>query len=381
MAFFFIKFILTNILFSLILGLVLVRINETYFQGRPSALFKKFSNFELILYSLGLGPIFTVLLLYYLMLFLHDYSDIFYLVSIAMVYLVLLTVARKSAYHLLSKIRYTLSSFLNTLKESDIKKRIGTLSYALIILFLFLLFSLTFVGKALKNPLEGHDILVYGNIGKIYYQDKAIVYSDSIYNEKNGFYYIGSPKPAFSLLLTWEMILNHSLKANKDSSHAMDYTFDINFRSISAYYGLLIVFLSVYWLNRRNKYLALLGILVLFSGLRFFLIFINCHMDSYRIFFLLVSWIFLGYSLQKKDNLSFILLGVFSGFAAFAHLIGLVIALINCLAWFLFSEFPMANKLKKAGLLVLVILIFGGLHYFLDIFFGAEWGFITYFLK
>jgi len=76
MGIFYLKFFLTSILFSLIIGAALVRFNKTGTQG----------NFELILYSLGLGPVFTVLMLYYFLLFIPGQAHLFYIIGILAIY-------------------------------------------------------------------------------------------------------------------------------------------------------------------------------------------------------------------------------------------------------------------------------------------------------
>jgi hypothetical protein len=151
------------------------------------------------------------------------------------------------------------------------------------------------------------------------------------------------------------------------------------FRSTSAYYGLLIIAIQFLWLYRKNRYLALLGLLILLSGLRFVSMLVNYHLDSFRIFFLLVSWIFLAYTLKKKDRFSLFLLGVFSGFAAFTHLIGLAAALLNCLAVLIFDESGIKTRLLKSAALGVLILAFGNIHYLMEAFYGSVSGFLTYF--
>jgi hypothetical protein len=257
--------------------------------------------------------------------------------------------------------------------KSGKEKRWKNLIYFSFLLVLLVAFVYLYLGTILQVPIADHDILVYGNIGKFYYMEKAVKYSENIYNSIDGFFFIGSPKPSFSLLLTWEMMVNRSFAGSNDL------TFDIYFRSISAYYGLLIISLVFYWLYRRNRYLALLGILVLFSGLRFFLVFLSYHLDSYRLFFLILSWVFLAYSVKSKEPLAFFLLGVFSGFTAFSHLIGVLVALVNGLAFFIFQEARFKERVLKTLVLSLIILLFGGIHYVLEAVWGARFGFLTYF--
>jgi hypothetical protein len=362
----------------MVIGLVLVRLNE---NNKTEKSFNKYSNLELLLYSLGLGPVFTVLILYFLLMLTPGHSDLFYLLLVSMVYLLLLLWGRKSVSLLLAEIKsYSKSSFSRERYRTFFSlKKIEHATYILLLVILLTGFLILYLNNTLQTPLEAHDILVYGNIGKIYYQEKAVTYSKNIYNKKNGFFFSGSPRPSFSLLLTWEMILNGCFRPKERSEKPQDMSFDIYFRSTSAYYGLLILFLFFFWLHRKNKYLALLGVLVLLSGLRFFLMLVNYHMDSYRIFFLLLSWIFLAYSIKNRDHFSLFLLGVFSGFTAFTHLIGVAVAIINCFALFIFLEKPLKERVIKTAVLSLLVLVFGGIHYLLDVLYGAKWGFLTYF--
>ena len=96
---FLLKFTLTNILFSLVIGLVLVKFNK---DGQS---YIKYSNLELLLYSLGLGPIFTVFILYFLLMLTPGHSDFFYLAVVLLVYLVLLIWGRKSVSLISSDIK------------------------------------------------------------------------------------------------------------------------------------------------------------------------------------------------------------------------------------------------------------------------------------
>ncbi len=369
---FLLKFTLTNILFSLVIGLVLVKFNK---DGKS---YEKYSNLELLLYSLGLGPIFTVLILYFLLMLTPGHSNLFYLVLVSLVYLLLLLWGRKSVSLLFAEIKGYFKLSIKKFRTLHSLKKIERVLFVLFLLILLMGFLFLYLNNTLQTPLEGHDILVYGNIGKIYYQEKAVTYSSNIYNKENGFFFSGSPKPSFSLLLTWEMILNGCFPRGEGAGQTQDMAFDTYFKSISAYYGLLILFLIFFWLCRKNRYLALLGIVVSLSGLRFFLMLVNFHMDSFRLFFLLLSWIFLAYSIKKRDHFSLFLLGAFSGFTAFTHLIGVVVAIINCMALFIFLERPFKERALKTAVLFLLVLVFGGIHYLLEAFYGAKWGFLTY---
>ena len=354
MVIFFIKFFVTNVLFSVITGLVLVRYNKENIGNR------KFSNFELMLCSMGTGPVFTGLILYFLLFCLPGLSYTFYLLCIIGIYIVLLFLGRHSIPLLFKEA----STFFSQPRKS------GTVIFILTVLLLVILFFSLYTGSIIHTPIDDHDTLVYGNIGKVYFKDKAIVYSKYIQDPETGFVFSGSPKPSFSLLLTWEMIMNHSLRHQQD---------DLYFRSVSAYYAFLILCIAFYWTARKNRWLAILSVITLLSSLRFFLTIVTYHLDSYRIFFLLLSWIFLAYSIKRKDRLSLFLLGIFSGFAAFTHLIGVVTAVVNILTLFLFDQNNFKQKLIRTLTVGLLLLLFGGIHYLLEALYGAKMGFLTYF--
>lgn len=376
MGLFYIKFLLTDILFSLAAGLALVRFNK---EGGS---FKKFSNAELLFYSLGIGPVLTVLVLYFLLLLFPGHGDLFYFICVFVVYLLLVVLGRKSFPVLRAELTAYVRAAAAHFRGNKRLKKVERIVFVLLLIVLLAVFLSYYLGNTLQTPLDGHDILTYGNIGKIYYQQKSINYSKNILDEKSGFYFPGSPKPSFSLLLTWEMMVNHLFRpGSSGGGQAPDSAFDKYFKSISAYYGLLLLALVFYWIYRGtgNKYVSLLGILVMLSGLRFFLVLINYHLDSYRVFFLLLSWVFLAYSIKRRDGFSLFLLGMFSGFAAFSHLIGAVVAGFNCLTLVIFLERPIKERLWKTAVVCLLVLLFGGIHYLLEALSGAQWGFMTYF--
>lgn len=363
MTLFYWKFILTSILFSLVIGGLLLHWDKN----------NRYSRFELLLYSLGLGPVLTVLFLYYLLLIFPWHTHSFYVWIILMLYLVMLIFALRG----LVKLGGPMASFFKDKRKLflvlPLKTKLKRMLYPLTIMILLGTFVVNYVNKTLPTPIEGHDALVYGNFGKLYAQKREIRYVKLMYPASSGFVFIGSQKPAFSLLLTWEMMLNDA-QTNENEN----YEYDLYFRSISGYYGLLIVGITFFWLQRKNKLLALLGLLVLFSGLRFFLMVMDYHLDSYRIFFLTLSWVWLGYTIKNRDRLSFILLGIFSGFAGFIHLIGLLAAGFNLISFFIFSEEPLKTRAWKTAFLILIILACGNFQYILEFLFGSLSGYLTY---
>lgn len=353
MILFVLQFILTNIIFSVITCTTLIRLNRE----------KVHSSLEILLYSLGLGPILTSLLLYYLFFFFPFRTNLFYFLAVIGIYLIMLTMGRKYLPILFKEIAEKIKGTKKKFANQNPFQKMETVVVSFVLILLLASFSVLYFTNTLQTPLDGSDALKYGTLGKILFAEKSLEYRWIRPYPKSGFYLISNHAPSFSLLLTWEKITDSFFAADKD----------IYYKSVGTYYGLLILMILFLWLSRKSKYLALLGVFALLSGISFLLTLIQQHLDSFRIFFLLVSWIFLAYSIQKKDVLSFVLLGAFSGFAAFSHSIGAVISVLNCLALFIFLEGSLKYKLEKVGLVIVLVIAFGWFHYIYDILWGFGW--------
>lgn len=353
MILFSLQFFLTNIIFSVIICSVFIRFNNE----------KNHSNLELLLYSFGLGPIFTSLLLYYFLLFSPYHSNLFYFSIVIVIYLILSLLGRKYFSVLWTAIIKKTNNTKKTFKNLSAYYRIEFIVFSLVIILLLASFLFLYATNTLQIPLGGTDALKYGNLGKILFTEKSLDYRWIRTYPKTGFYFLANSAPSFSLFLTWEKIMDSFFNADKD----------LYYKSISAYYALLILSVLMFWLSKKSKYLALLGVFALLSGFSFFHTLIQQHLDSYRVFFIIISWIFLAYAIEKKDFLSFSLLGIFSGFAAFAHTIGAILVVFNCLAFFFFIKSNLKNKIIKTSFIIILIIAAGGFHYILDTFWGYGW--------
>jgi len=321
------------------------------------------SNLEILLYSLGLGPVFTTLILYYFLLFCPHYSNFFYLSAVFTVYLALLVFGRKSFVGIWEALIEKLKIIKYSFKIQNMHKKIELLICTSILVIFLASFLFLFLTNTLQTPLFDTDALRYGTMGKIIFTEKSLEYKWVKPYEKTGFYVRTRHAPSFSLFLTWEKLVNSIFNAEKD----------YYYKSISGYYALLILGVLLFWLYKKSKYLALLGLFALLSGFSFFQTLIIQHLDSYRIFLLSISWIYLAYALEKKDSLSFLLLGIFSGFAAFAHTIGAVLVVINCFTLLIFIKGGIKYRLAKTGFVFLITTAFGWFHYILDIIWGYGW--------
>jgi len=123
---------------------------------------------------------------------------------------------------------------------------------------------------------------------------------------------------------------------------------------------------------------------MLLGSLSFFLMLIDFHMDSFRIFFLMVAWIWLAYAIKESTEQStgkyfpVIMLGLFSGYAAFAHVIGLIAALIIGFVFFLYYPAALVQRIKHSAIFFILIFACGCIHYILETFYGSISGFLNY---
>lgn len=353
MIIFFLQFLLTNIIFSVIICSALIQLNKE----------KIHSNFVLLLYSLGLAPALTSLLLYYFLLFSPHKSYLFYFMAVIVIYFILLSLGRKNLSVLFTVISSKIADAKKFFIDLSSPHQIKNIIFSSVLVLLLASFLFLHLSNTLQAPLDGTDALKYGTLGKIFFKEKSLEYRWIRPYPQNGFYLITNHAPSFALLMTWDKITTSFFSLDTD----------FYYKSLSIYYSLLILSVMLFWLFKKNKYLALVGVSALIFSFSFFQTSIIQHLDSYRIFFLIISWIFLAYSIEKKDRLSLYLLGIFSGLAAFSHTIGAIIVTFNCLALFIFMEGKLKSKLKKTTLVVFLVIIFGWLHYILDIFWGFGW--------
>lgn len=346
---FFFVFFITNFIFSYAISLALI--------GRNNYL----SNSEIRLYSLGLGPAITSIVLYYSFLFIPGKSSGLYLALCLLLLVSLLFFYRsqiirdfKSIYQSLINIRHSKWSG-SLFSESRISWililtiLLGYISYSIYIIF--------------TVPIKGHDILEYAEYAKSIFITKTITYAKFQYFPESGFYYVALHGFSFPLLALWERLVNSIFGVEGD----------FYLRSLTMYYSLLIIFVSVYWLKKINISWALIGLVLMLLSFGFLSQSISYHLDSYRIFLLMVSWIFLGYSIRNGDYFSASMFGMFSGLHAFVHSLGFVVALMGLFIMFLFIEGSITEKIKKVIYAGLAMLVFGGIHYILDIFWGTGW--------
>lgn len=317
---------------------------------------RKLTHLESIeewIYSMGIGPIIISLILYYSLLIFPHQPGYFYMLIPA----IFLGVSQLIAnyYPNLDDTQLNLrqrDSFFNFLTLPD--------AITIFLLSLFTLLSLYFI---LKNPILGHDVLEYGTIGKYYAQEKIIEYRKNLFFPQTGFYYVALHAPGFPLFATWEVLFNEFAELKGD----------FYFRSITFYYGLLILLLSWVYIRNFSAKFATFALLLILLNAGFMSIIFNYHLDSTRIFFHLAAFGVL-FRLLKDWNISnLVLFSIICGALSFIHSMGFISAGILALIAFISANLNISKRIVSGLLMALIIIIAGSFHYFLDIFIGTGW--------
>ncbi len=359
MKFFMFMFFMTNVIFSGIIALGLIQYNHN----------ENISNSKIFLLSLGLGPAFTAIVLYWL-LFLFPYkSNIFYFVAVLLFYFLILLIIIFHQRLNWSKDPANLKKPFYLIKQFAILTKNNTTKvFFIVVIAIGLVLSIypTFIRYSkvyLLKPLVGHDVQSYGTEGKIYYKEKTFKHKYNGEHQKSGYISFSKHSPLFPLLLTWEKIAGSMV--GKDT--------DYYFKSITPFYGLLIVIFVFSVLSMKSIYLALLGSAALFSSSVFFSKFFSYHIDLFRIYFFSTALFFLASSIETKDRMQIILFCITSGFSAASHSIGAIVSGFSGLIFFLFYEDEMISRIKYFFFIIFSLFILGGFHYFYDTIWGTGW--------
>lgn len=237
---------------------------------------------------------------------------------------------------------------------------------------LFVLLSLFFfVGTGIsttKSFVSGHDMLEYSIQGKYFAEHKNIVYEKFHFHPENDFYYVGLHGYSFPLLRTWEYLIGE-IFTNTDC--------DYFFKNLSVFYYLLLYLFGFTLLSRKPFYSKILWFMLLCLPLGFSGFMIGPHIDSYRICMISLSFFTLYSAIESNNHFVHMLLFMFTGAQAFIHSLGVFIAALIVLGFFLYIEQQMKKKLLLTAIFGLVILLMGNIHYVLDTFMGTGWIFQT----
>ena len=310
---------------------------------------------DLFVISLGLGPAITVLILYYMLLLVPGQSSLFYFSTILTVYSIILILALKSISENIKKTFHSACSFYANHKFQF---------YCWVMIVLT--FSITWFYWCNTALLADSDVLEYATQAKIFNHTHAIVYDGVRFNDQTCYLYVALHGFSFPLFGTWNFIIGDVLQHSND----------LYFKSISGYYLLMLavlIFITLYRIIGKNKDYAFLGVLFLFLApvsLEFFCFF---TIDTFRVYFLTAGMIvFLRY-MYMPNKFLLTLFGIIGGIMVNSHAIGAIFMPWILISMIIFLKSSFFSRIKNVLYLCLIILLFGGIHYILQVLWGDGW--------
>ena len=142
MPVFFLIFFLTNILFSAILCSLIIRLDRD----------SNYSSMELLLYSLGLGPAFLTLLLYYSFLLIPGRSSLFYVSIVIVVFSAIALAGRQFFNPLYRDLTDNFRASLHTFNRLSVFRKVEKLFFLSVIMLPLSYYLFCFVTVTLQHP-------------------------------------------------------------------------------------------------------------------------------------------------------------------------------------------------------------------------------------
>jgi hypothetical protein len=224
--------------------------------------------------------------------------------------------------------------------------------------------SLYAIRNLLLSTSLGHDFLEYIVQAGYMFDDKAIIYSKEIYNQQTGFYYVG--------LHGWSFPLQYTLERLVDSFTT--FGFGLYIQSLTLWYGLLILAIVYAKLKEHfNLRYTISAILIMVFAKGYLIAASYSHIDSYRIFFFTLSVFFTLQIIHKSELRIIPLLAFMAGTSAFAHSLGVFVAVVLGATLLFYLQRDWITRIKYVVGFGLLVLIFGVVHYLIDIFYGTGW--------
>jgi len=315
----------------------------------------------LFVYSLGFGPpLISLILMYSFAIFPGKSSGSY--VTIVLSFFCFLAFWGRKAFPVMIRntVRYC-NDWLPKLKNR--RYRYEWLAIFLIVSLSLCAYLYIFITVVLSEPLYGQDITSYGTLGKYVFGEKSLTpFYDRVFQSK-GFVFTRTHKPFIVLLAVWERIINDIFEISGD----------VYFKSLGAYYGILLWLVLFYLVAKKDKWMAVIASAALVSGFSFGEALISAHIDTFRIYMLALAVLFFAFSLKNDaDLLSLSLFGIYGGFAASSHTIGLgfIVFAILIFPFFLSSEY--SARFKKFLHVVVLIFSTGSFFFVLNLIYGSD---------
>jgi uncharacterized membrane protein len=301
--------------------------------------------------SLIIGPAFLSLLVHYFIMLNIPRWRIEYFLS----FVLLLNLLVLFRFHSKKRLKSYLLGLCAVFREKNPSVRFLYRATILILLLVcILLLSFKYI--------TGNDMLEYGALGKLIYKERFILLSDARIDKDTGFLSRSAHGYLFPIFYTINLSFNQIFNSSSD----------LFFRSISLYYGVLLLFLVRYWAEKMRRQMGFLVYLTFASTLGYMITMFEYHIDTFRIALLTLSVYYAYYLVDKhseelihKRELIFL---VVSGLAANAHI--LVFAGILMLHFY-YAMFASGNFFFNVKKLIAhggFLFIFGCYFYVFDIF-------------
>jgi membrane-bound ClpP family serine protease len=192
----------------------------------------------------------------------------------------------------------------------------------------------------------------------------AVYYTSYPFHPENGFYYIGLHGFTFPLIYTWELMFNKLF--NVESI--------ILFKMINPLYSFFLLILVFEEVKTISKTYAFWSVLLIAMSMGFIFNALQFHLEMLREFLFLVFVSFFIRALKDASIKNILLFAAIAGLQSTIHSIGAIAACI-ALALILLKLYlsNMDRKIQTSMFAVLFLLVFGWIHYLLDIFIGTGW--------
>jgi hypothetical protein len=342
---FVVNILILNLLFSYLGFLAIVKVG----------LDRIINKNKLFIYSLGLGPAVTAIVLYYIMLFLPGLQASVYIY-------IIITLGISAGWFLRSE-------FIENLvwikfRIAEFKTHNGVLFFLSSVAIT--LFLAVWILTIVNIPIQRHDTFEYATQAKIIADEKQIEYKQFNLHEDTYFYFVSQHGLNFPILAVFENLINEIFGIESD----------FYFRSVTGYYWILTLLTYWTWVYRKDLVLSIFGLsaLVLVPG--FLGSFFFYHIDTFRLFFICTTATFIYYAFKNQLYRLDIITGVYLGLMMNAHALNVFIGLAWIFLFFIFKQDSLKNKFKHTLLLCLFAILFGGIHYVLDTFIGTGWIFV-----
>jgi len=307
--------------------------------------------------SVGITPYLFSLTLYYLLLLLPGMSDSFYLSMMLLMVLALVLFSCRFSFSVMKDF------FVDRTKNiSELFKKYKYLLFPGFFLVIFFILGWSYY--IFSKELSEHDTLEYAVQGKMFYELKKISYRSVPYYPENGFYYVGLHGFSFPLLATLERITNGIIHSG-----------DLFFRSINSFYGILILWMGFLELfSKTNRWYALVFVATLLSVYSFFETIMKYHIDNFRVFFVVTV---LFYFVKLVNNFPVFnrpgIMAVLLGAMANAHSLGFMLTFLLWIPLFFLLNESFRKRVAYIVFVIFLMMLFGGIHYPIDMMAGTGW--------